>query len=113
MNAEKHTNAIKNMQKKPAQLRNELEHCYRYRCLLRKFAYNFVSNEINKIADYDFTRVDDNSAHSVVNGLYIYATMNSCNCIRFKTMRLPCKHIFCTFVNCAINVGLYQRFQLC
>lgn len=92
MNTEKQVKALNYMQKQQTRQQNENDDEFRYRSLLTKFAFKFVYKQMNEMVNYEFTNVDNNSAHSV-GTVYVFTEMNSCNCLSYKTMRLPCKHI--------------------
>lgn len=93
MGMEKTTKAIWNNQKVPSRLLRESCLSYQYRKHLTTFAFERMKNHIDDMVNYEFTQVEQQSAHTSRNAAYVYTTEIRCNCDFFQVMRLPCKHI--------------------
>lgn len=77
---ERDRNAVKLVQRQPTKI-NEIPELRQYHSFLTTYAYNFLKNQFESSA-----------------GAYVLdnTTEVSCSCLFYKSMRLPCKHIFHT-----------------
>lgn len=80
-------------QKHPTQIQDEPYTTFLYRSLLTPFAFDHVKGQIQRAESYVFTQVDEASAHTIRNGLYIYTDGKTCNCSFFSVMSMVCRHI--------------------
>lgn len=81
------------IQKRPTRMKDEEEFSHKYGSLVTPFALSYIEKQIDKMQDYQFSKIEEGSAHTAKDGHYVYTVKDSCNCIFFQTMLLPCKHI--------------------
>lgn len=91
---------ITNAEKNPAKILNEEPFEHDYRKLLTQFAFTHIKTQIDRIADVQFSIVeDDRGIIFAANQTFIEVSARQCTCEFFKTMRLPCKHILAFMAN--------------
>lgn len=91
---ERNYRKVTNAEKNPAKILNELPFEHDYRKLLTQFAFSHVKTQIDRIADVQFSIVEEDRAFVFgANHTFTEVSAQQCTCEFFKTMRLPCKHI--------------------
>lgn len=72
-------------------------HDKQYSKFLTKYAYDKYRLQSMKSSQIQFNRINEREAESVENNVNILTTDANCECVFFKTMKLPCAHIYRIF----------------
>lgn len=77
-------------------LYNENSPEYKYSCISTKYAFNEIKIELSQYLNIEITTDIENKdiIETISDGQSIHFSKNSCSCRFFKSMGLPCRHIF-------------------
>lgn len=67
---------------------------FKYRDLLKYFAFSKLKSELEQLKNDFFDKVRDDVALRIRNNQPRFTEINKCDCILFVTMKFQCKHIF-------------------